>query len=111
MDRRSFIESCSVGTASVCAMASLPAVVQQQGVKVSKSTRNYLLIVGLISEDGSMSGDDLRGWVRELERQGIQFRFLATPQIERGELLPGQAVSERELSLNLGVSRMTALAA
>ncbi|MBS1825451.1 MAG: beta-galactosidase [Acidobacteria bacterium] len=25
-------------------------------------------------------------WVRELERQGIQFRFLATPQIERGEL-------------------------
>ena len=29
-------------------------------------------------------------------------------QIERGELLPGQAVSERELSLNLGVSRMTA---
>lgn len=25
MDRRSFIESCSVGTASVCAMASLPA--------------------------------------------------------------------------------------
>jgi hypothetical protein len=25
-------------------------------------------------------------WVRELERQGLQFRFLATPQIERGEL-------------------------
>lgn len=25
-------------------------------------------------------------WVRELERQGVQFRFLATPQIERGAL-------------------------
>jgi len=25
-------------------------------------------------------------WVRDLERQGIQFRFLATPQIEAGEL-------------------------
>ena len=46
------------------AMASLPAVVQQQGVKVSKSTRNYLLIVGLISEDGSMSGDDLRDYAQ-----------------------------------------------
>jgi len=38
------------------AMASLPQVVQQQGVKVSKSTKNYLLLVGLVSEDGSMDG-------------------------------------------------------
>jgi len=44
------------------AMASLPDVVQRSGVKVSKSTRNYLIIVGLISEDGSMSGDDLRDY-------------------------------------------------
>ena len=30
---------------------------------------------------------NLRGaWVRELEKQGVQFRFLATPQIEAGEL-------------------------
>ncbi len=42
------------------AMASLPEAVQRQGVKVSKSTRNYLLIIGLISEDGSMDGTDLR---------------------------------------------------
>ena len=41
------------------AMASLPDVVQRQGVKVSKSTRNYLLIVGLASEDGSMNHYDL----------------------------------------------------
>src|SRR5512146_164959 len=44
------------------AMASLPQVVQQQGVKVSKSTRNYLMLVGLISQDGSMDGNDLRDY-------------------------------------------------
>ncbi|OPY17964.1 MAG: Multidrug efflux pump subunit AcrB [Syntrophus sp. PtaB.Bin075] len=44
------------------AMASLPDVVQRQGVKVSKSTKNYLMIVGLISEDGSMDGKDLRDY-------------------------------------------------
>jgi hydrophobe/amphiphile efflux-1 (HAE1) family protein len=46
------------------AMASLPEVVQRQGIKVSKSTRNYLLIVGLISEDGSMDGNDLQDYAQ-----------------------------------------------
>jgi HAE1 family hydrophobic/amphiphilic exporter-1 len=46
------------------AMASLPAVVQNQGVKVHKSTRNYLMVVGLISEDGSMKGEDLRDYAQ-----------------------------------------------
>ena len=46
------------------AMASLPEVVQRQGVKVSKTTRNYLVLVGLISEDGSMDGNDLRDYVQ-----------------------------------------------
>jgi len=46
------------------ATASLPQVVQQQGVKVSKSTRNYLMVVGLISEDGRMDGDDLRDYAQ-----------------------------------------------
>lgn len=46
------------------AMASLPEVVQRQGIRVSKSTRNYLLIVGLVSEDGSMNGDDLRDYAQ-----------------------------------------------
>ncbi len=44
------------------AMANLPSVIQTQGVVVSKSTRNYLLMVGLISEDGSMDGIDLRDY-------------------------------------------------
>lgn len=46
------------------AMASLPEVVQKQGVKVSKSTQNYLIVVGLVSEDGSMDGNDLRDYAQ-----------------------------------------------
>jgi len=43
-------------------MAGLPDVVQRAGVTVSKSTRNYLLVVALISEDGSMDGNDLQDY-------------------------------------------------
>lgn len=46
------------------AQASLPSSVQRAGIKVSKSTRNYLIVVGLISEDGSMTGDDLRDYAQ-----------------------------------------------
>ena len=46
------------------AMANLPDVVGSQGVKVSKSTRNWLMIVGLVSEDGSMDGNDLRDYAQ-----------------------------------------------
>ncbi|MBN2216778.1 MAG: efflux RND transporter permease subunit [Pirellulales bacterium] len=46
------------------AMASLPEVVQRTGLMVSKSTRNYLIIVGLVSEDGSMNGIDLRDYAQ-----------------------------------------------
>jgi len=46
------------------AMASLPEVVQRAGVKVSKSTRNYLIIAGIVSEDGSMTGNDLRDYAQ-----------------------------------------------
>ncbi|MGA2140085.1 MAG: efflux RND transporter permease subunit, partial [Verrucomicrobiia bacterium] len=44
------------------AMASLPDVVQRSGVTVSKSTRNYLIIVSLISEDSSMDANDLQDY-------------------------------------------------
>jgi hydrophobe/amphiphile efflux-1 (HAE1) family protein len=46
------------------AMASLPEVVQRQGITVGKATRNYLMVVGLISEDGSMDGNDLRDYAQ-----------------------------------------------
>jgi hydrophobe/amphiphile efflux-1 (HAE1) family protein len=41
------------------AVPLLPQEVQQQGVQVNKAVRNFLIVVGLISEDGSMSGTDL----------------------------------------------------
>ncbi len=37
----------------------LPQIVQRQGIQVVKSTKNFLLIIGLVSEDGSMSRYDL----------------------------------------------------
>ncbi|MBU1564602.1 MAG: efflux RND transporter permease subunit [Proteobacteria bacterium] len=37
----------------------LPQIVQQQGVQVTKSTRNFLLIIGFYSEDGGMTRYDL----------------------------------------------------
>lgn len=46
------------------AMASLPEVVQRSGVTVSKSTRNYLIIIGLVSEDGSMDDHALRDYAQ-----------------------------------------------
>jgi HAE1 family hydrophobic/amphiphilic exporter-1 len=46
------------------ALPGLPSVVQNQGVQVTKSTRNYLMIIGLICEDGSMDGADLRDYAR-----------------------------------------------
>jgi len=41
------------------AVPLLPQIVQRSGIQVVKSTRNFLLIVGLVSEDGSMSRYDL----------------------------------------------------
>jgi hydrophobe/amphiphile efflux-1 (HAE1) family protein len=51
------------------AMASLPDVVQRQGVKVSKSTRNWLLVVGLTSEDRSMDENDLADYAQSSIQQ------------------------------------------
>jgi multidrug efflux pump len=41
----------------------LPQVVQRQGIQVVKSTRNFLLIVGLVSEDGSMDRNALADYL------------------------------------------------
>jgi len=45
------------------AMAHLPEVVQRTGIEVGKATKNYLLAVGLISEDNSMNGIDIRDYL------------------------------------------------
>ena len=41
------------------ALPLLPQAVQQQGVTAVKSARNFLMVVGFVSEDGSLSGNDL----------------------------------------------------
>jgi multidrug efflux pump len=41
------------------ALPQLPLEVQRQGVKVVKTASSFLLIVGLVSEDGSMSRNDI----------------------------------------------------
>jgi len=46
------------------AMTSLPDAVRNGGITVSKSTRNYLLIVGLISENGNMDRNDLQDYAK-----------------------------------------------
>jgi HAE1 family hydrophobic/amphiphilic exporter-1 len=51
------------------AMARLPLTVQQRGVGVRKSTANYLMILGLVSEDGSMSDIDLRDYTLTVIQQ------------------------------------------
>jgi HAE1 family hydrophobic/amphiphilic exporter-1 len=68
------------------AMANLPQVVQISGVKVSKSTRNYLLIVGLISEDGSMDGDDLRDYAQS----SLEKVLSRVPGVGEVEIFGGQ---------------------
>src|SRR5882672_4521302 len=49
----------------------LPQEVQQQGVQVNKSVRNFLLVVGLISEDGGMSATDLADYNSSVLRDPI----------------------------------------
>lgn len=41
----------------------LPEEVQRQGLSVTKSVRNFLLVVSLISEDGSMTSADLGDYI------------------------------------------------
>jgi multidrug efflux pump len=41
----------------------LPQEVQQQGIRVTKSARNFLMVVGVVSADGSMSQSDLADYI------------------------------------------------
>ncbi|WP_018605462.1 efflux RND transporter permease subunit [Uliginosibacterium gangwonense] len=45
------------------ALTRLPQEVQNQGVTVAKSARNYLLVLGFVSEDGSLTQNDLTDYV------------------------------------------------
>jgi multidrug efflux pump len=45
------------------ALPLLPQEVQQQGIRVTKPTRNFLVVIGFISTDGSMSSEDIGDYV------------------------------------------------
>jgi multidrug efflux pump len=45
------------------AVPLLPQIVQRQGISVVKSTRNFLMIVGLVSEDGTMDRNALTDYM------------------------------------------------
>src|ERR1700761_2419790 len=45
------------------ATPDLPLEVQQQGIRVAKSTRNFLIIVGFYSTDDSMTSQDIGDFV------------------------------------------------
>ena len=45
------------------AMPLLPQEVQRQGVNVSKASSGFLQVIGFVSEDGSMSKDDISDYV------------------------------------------------
>ena len=45
------------------AMPLLPQEVQRQGVNISKSSASFLMVVGFVSADGSMTRDDIADYV------------------------------------------------
>jgi multidrug efflux pump len=45
------------------AEAVLPAEVTQQGIRVTKATKNFMVVVGFISTDGSMNAQDITDYV------------------------------------------------
>src|SRR5580693_5897892 len=45
------------------AQPRLPVVVQQQGIQVAKATKNFLVVVGFVSTDGSMKGEDVSDYI------------------------------------------------
>ena len=84
------------------AIPSLPQVVQRQGVTVSKSTRNWLLVVGLVSEDGSMDTFDLGDYAQSnLEKvlsrvPGVgEVETFSSPYAMRVWLDPGKLTAYR----------------
>ena len=45
------------------AIPLLPLEVQQQGIRVAKSVRNFLMVIGFVSTDGSMNSNDISDFV------------------------------------------------
>jgi multidrug efflux pump len=68
------------------AVPLLPPEVQQQGLRVTKPTRNFLIVVGLISTDNSLSGDDLSNFAAS----NVQDAIARTPGVGDVQLFGAQ---------------------
>jgi multidrug efflux pump subunit AcrB len=53
------------------ALPLLPLAVQQQGVQVVKSTRNFLMVLGFVSKDGSLSRVDLSDFLNSTVQEPL----------------------------------------
>ncbi|AGA89686.1 hydrophobe/amphiphile efflux-1 (HAE1) family transporter [Thioflavicoccus mobilis 8321] len=53
------------------ANAMLPVEVQQQGISVAKSARNFLMVVAFVSRDGSMGSADLGDYAASLVKDPV----------------------------------------
>src|SRR5277367_1153577 len=53
------------------AIPLLPQEVQQQGIRVAKSTKNYLLVVGFVSEDDTMSSFDIADFIASTVQDAV----------------------------------------
>ena len=49
----------------------LPQEVQQQGIRVAKSTKNFLLVVGFVSEDESMTAIDIADFIASTVQDAV----------------------------------------
>ncbi|MDQ2639954.1 MAG: efflux RND transporter permease subunit [Pseudomonadota bacterium] len=68
------------------AVPLLPAEVQQQGLRVSKPTRNFLVVLAFFSTDNSLSGDDLSNFVAS----SVQDQIARTPGVGDVQLFGAQ---------------------
>jgi multidrug efflux pump len=68
------------------ATSLLPVEVQQQGLRVTKPTRNFLVVLGFHSTDDSMSGDDLANFVAS----NVQDQIARTPGVGDVQLFGAQ---------------------
>src|SRR6202167_4577771 len=49
----------------------LPVEVQQAGLRVAKATRNFLLVIGFASTDGSMSSEDVSDYIASYVQDAV----------------------------------------
>ncbi|SOE49476.1 efflux RND transporter permease subunit [Orrella dioscoreae] len=92
------------------AMPLLPQEVQQQGLRVTKATRNFLIVAGFVSTDGSLTRQDIADYVASSVQDPISrtdgvgdFQLFGAPYAMRIWLDP-----EKLSNFGLAVSDVTA---